>query len=195
MSTPQPIPLTPVLITPSNPEYKALVDWPFSEQSFYEGQVKRLLQNDIPQRLVYGFGSVWVYRDPDAHTVGFGTLVVCHDYKRLAGGKLHSYIPLLAVHPDCKKRGHGQSIVQHLIAQAVLLSLYWEDLSDLLFLDVYTANEPAISLYAKCGFQTVHGPIPDPRREQRAVHHHGSESEHCIVTFLHPFSDTCGEDR
>jgi hypothetical protein len=77
----------------------------------------RLLQNDIPHRVVHSFGMVWVYRDPQANIVGFGTLDLCTEYARFTEGKYHSYIPLLAVNPGFRKRGHCRSIVQHLIGE------------------------------------------------------------------------------
>ena len=165
MSTAQPIPLTPIRTFPVERDYQALLAWPFAEQPFYEGQVRRLLQNDIPYRVMYSFGLVWVYRDPNGNTVGFGTLDVCKEYERFTGGKYHSYIPLLAVNPAFQKRGHGRSIVQHLIAEGVLIAQSPAEISDLLFLDVYKANQAAISLYEKCGFVTLNpdAPIPDPQ--------------------------------
>jgi ribosomal protein S18 acetylase RimI-like enzyme len=71
----------------------------------------------------------------------------------------------LAVHPAFQKRGHGRGIVEHLIAEAVLLAQSPVDFSNLLFLDVYTANKGAISLYNKCGFVILNpdAPIPDPQ--------------------------------
>src|ERR1051325_3480336 len=144
MATPQPIPLTAVRTVPGEAAYQALLGWPFAAQPFYEGQVLRLLQNDIPHRMMYGFGLAWVYRDPGGNTVGFGTLDVCKEYERFTSGKFHCYLPLLAVNPAFQKRGHGRSIVQHLIAEAVLIAQSPADISDLLFLDVYTANQGAI---------------------------------------------------
>ena len=167
MPTRQPIPLTAVRTAPGETEYQALLAWPFPAKPFYEGQLIRLLQNDIPHRVMYrySFVLVWVYRDQDGNTVGFGTLDVCKDYTRFTGGKVHCYIPLLAVNPAFQKRGHGRSIVEHLTAEAVLIAQSPADISDVLFLDVYTANQTAISLYDKCGFVTMNpdAPIPDPQ--------------------------------
>lgn len=165
MPTQQPIPLTPIRTTPGEVEYGALLGWPFATHPFYEGQVLRLLQNDIPHRVMNSFGIVWVYRDPDGNTVGFGTLDVCKEYEQFTGGKAHCYIPLLAVNPKFQKRGHGRSIVEHLLAEAVLIAQSPADISDFLFLDVYTANQGAISLYDKCGFITLNPdtPVPDPQ--------------------------------
>src|SRR5438045_280890 len=114
MSTPPPIPVTPILILPGDSQYKNILAWPFAERPFYEGQVLRLLKNDIPYRVMYSAGAsmVWVYRDPDGNTVGFGTLDLCREYARFTDGKYHTYIPLLAVNPAFRRRGHGRSIVQ-----------------------------------------------------------------------------------
>ncbi len=61
----EPIPLTPFKTWPGNPEYEAILTWPFAQEPFYQGQVTRLLQNDIPFRFTHGIGMIWVYRDPD----------------------------------------------------------------------------------------------------------------------------------
>jgi len=161
----QPISLNAVRTAPSQLEYQALLAWPFATQPFYEGQVLRLLQDGVPHRVKYSFGLVWIYRNPAGDTVGFGTLDVCKEYEQFTGGKYHSYIPLLAVHPAFQKQGYGRSIVEHLIAEAVLIAQSPGDFSDLLFLDVYTANKGAISLYNKCGFVTMNqnAPILDPQ--------------------------------
>jgi hypothetical protein len=99
MSIPQPVALSAVQTVPGEPDFLALMAWPFAEQPFYEGQVKRLLQKDIPHRVLYGFCQVWVYRDPSGNIVGFGTLDLCRDYAQFTQGKYHAYIPLLAVNP------------------------------------------------------------------------------------------------
>lgn len=156
----QPIPLTPVRIVPGDEAYEAILTWPFAADPFYEGQVTRLLRNDIPVRVQYSFGLVWVYNDPNGNSVGFGTLDVCKDYERFTGGLFHSYIPLLAVNPSFQRLGHGKSIVQHLIGEAVLIARSPADFSDLLFLDVYTANTAAISLYEKQGFEILNLDCP-----------------------------------
>lgn len=52
MSTREPISLVPVRTAPGEPEYQAILSWPFAAQPFYEGQVKRLLESDIPFRVM-----------------------------------------------------------------------------------------------------------------------------------------------
>ena len=105
----------------------------------------------------------WTYRDPDGSLIGFGTLDVCGECGEFTGGKLHPYLPLLAINPTIKSRGYGTSIVRHLIDEAALLALRGL-CHDVLFLDVYTASEKAIRVYTECGFATVSPePIPDPQ--------------------------------
>jgi ribosomal protein S18 acetylase RimI-like enzyme len=76
-------------------------------------------------------------------------------------------VPVLAVHPSYRGQGHGRSIVEQIFASAVI-AYHWakagDEDSDHLFLDVYAANEPAISLYRKCGFEVLNpdARIPDP---------------------------------
>jgi ribosomal protein S18 acetylase RimI-like enzyme len=112
------------------------------------------------------YGRIWVYRDPDRQLVGFGTFDICKDCLQYARTPLHSYIPLLAVNPATERRGHGTSIVRHLISEAAIVALQYDRLFDVLFLDVYTANEGAIKLYEKCGFATLTDePIPDPKED------------------------------
>ena len=151
---------------PKAEEFQAILNWPFPDHPFYKTQIKRLLQNDIPQRVAFNNCQVWGYRDPEAKTIGFGTLDLCSEYKRFTNDKPHCYIPLLAVHPDFEGRGHGRSIVQHLIFVAELARILRgpENCSEYLFLDVYTANQPAISLYEKFQFGILadNPPIQDP---------------------------------
>jgi hypothetical protein len=54
MSTPKTIPLIPIRTSPEKAEFQAILNWPFAERPFYEGQVKRLLQHGrvIVQHLV-----------------------------------------------------------------------------------------------------------------------------------------------
>jgi ribosomal protein S18 acetylase RimI-like enzyme len=164
MSLQEPIPLTSGPLLPHTHTYQALLKWPFPEQPFYHGQITRLLRQDIPQRVAFSDCFFFVYRDPDGHVVGFGALDVCDEYRDLAGGEEHCYIPLLAVHPNFQKRGHGYSIVRDLLATAALLATIPKKRCDLVFLDVYAANEGAIALYQKCGFDVLNptAPIPDP---------------------------------
>jgi GNAT superfamily N-acetyltransferase len=152
-----PIPLKAVSIEVGSAEFAAISGWPFADPF-----VGRLLRGDIPQRVQYGNGTVWAYRDPDGRLVGFGTLDVCDECSEYTNGKAHPYVPLLAVNPTIKSLGYGTSIVKHLIDEAALLAMRGL-CHDVLFLDTYTANQMAISVYAACGFVTVNPqPIPDP---------------------------------
>lgn len=160
-----PIPLTPARVAATSAEYRELLSWPYPDEPFYEGQVRRALRTDVRQRVLSGEYEVWVYRDPDGHTVGFGTLTVSRYYTGYAGGKPHPYIPLLGVHPRFLGRGHGRDLIGHLVAEAVILALSDPDIAGRLFLDVYTANDRAVAVYQKLGFeiQNPDAPIPDPR--------------------------------
>jgi GNAT superfamily N-acetyltransferase len=152
-----PIPLTAALIELDSPEFAAISGWPFTDPF-----VSRLLKNDIPQRVVFGHCRIWTYRDPDSRLVGFGTLDICSDCREYTGGKLHPYIPLLAVNPTIKSLGYGTSIVRHLIDEAALFALRGQ-CHEVLFLDVYTTNDRGIRVYTECGFVTISPqPIPDP---------------------------------
>jgi GNAT superfamily N-acetyltransferase len=136
-----PIPLTPVLIGLGSREFEAISGWPFADPF-----VARLLREDIPQRVQFGNCQIWIYRDPDGRLVGFGTLDVCDECREYTEGKLHPYIPLLAVNPTIKSLGYGTSILRHLIDESTLLA-FQGVCHDVLFLDVYTASEKAIRLY------------------------------------------------
>lgn len=62
-----------------------------------------------------------------------------------------------------ERRGYGTEIVRHLISEAALLvAAARQRLAETLFLDVYTANTPAIRLYEKLGFQRLTDAITDP---------------------------------
>ena len=158
------IPLTPVPIHLDSPEFGEISGWPF-EDPF----VGRLLREDIPQRVQFNNGLVWVYRDPDNRLVGFGTIDVCDDYREYTAGRPHPYIPLLAVNPSIESRGYGTSIVRHLIGEAALLACRRRGSHDVLFLDVYTTSVKAIALYDRAGFtRLVQEPIPDPSEQGKA---------------------------
>jgi ribosomal protein S18 acetylase RimI-like enzyme len=163
MSGSTPIPLTPALIELDSDEFKTICSWPFVGSDSY---VTRLLQNDVRQYVKYHGGRIWVYRDPDNRLVGFGTLSVSWDCRRLNGGRNHTYIPLLAVNPTIKSLGFGTSIVQHLIDEAALLCFDTGGFFDVLFLDVYTTNTKAIELYKKFGFiNLTDEPIQDTEED------------------------------
>jgi len=152
------VPLSAVLIGLDSREFQAICGWPFADPF-----VSRLIQEDVPQRVQYGNCRIWAYRDPNDNLVGFGTLDVCGDCSEFTYGKLHPYIPLLAINPTIKSLGYGSSIVRHLIDEAALLALRGL-CHDVLFLDVYTTSEKAIRVYSESGFVTVSPePIPDPQ--------------------------------
>jgi len=141
-------------------EYDEILNWRYSDD---EAFVSRLLKNDIPQRIQYKNGSLWVYRDRNNVLVGFGSLDFCDEYAQFANDGPHPYIPLLAVNPSMRGHGYGKQILNHLIDQAALVWAYNPQSCDRLFLDVYTTNKTAIGLYQRFGFIEINGePIPDP---------------------------------
>jgi ribosomal protein S18 acetylase RimI-like enzyme len=144
------IPLRAVKILPDTDEYREIESWAYPSAPFYEAQIRRLLEVDIPYRFLHHGCIIWAYRNQKGNTVGFGTLDLSDEYIAYAGERLHPYIPLLAVNPEFRGQGHGTSIVEHLIGAAHLQTIS-QDCSNLLFLDVYTANKPAIGLYSKRG--------------------------------------------
>lgn len=154
MSERPPIPLTPVPIEIDSKEFDTIANWPYSDPF-----VSRLLRADIPQRVQFGNCRIWIYRDPDGQSVGFGTLDVCEDYGEFTGGAFHPYIPLLAVNPTIKSLGYGTSIVRHLTDEAALLACRPNGCHDVLYLDVYTTSEKAIGLYTSAGFAQI---TPEP---------------------------------
>ncbi len=117
--------------------------------------------------MTFGNCSFWVYRDPGGSLVGFGTIDVADDCGAYTRGKLHPYIPLLAINPTIKSKGYGTSIVKHLIGEAALITSTSQT-SDVLFLDVYVDNKKAVDLYDGLGFQQISPePIPDPAENGR----------------------------
>ena len=154
-------------IQPLQAEYKSLLDWPFPASPFYGPQTLDILRNDIPTRITYGTCFVWLFRNEDNEAVGFGTLDICCEYPDFTHGKSHLYIPVLGVHPHNSGRGYGRQIVEYLVRIATLIYQSKANLFDLLFLDVYQANEAAIGLYSnKCQFIALNpnNPIPDPNQ-------------------------------
>ena len=105
--------LTPVPVEVASPIFAAIKGWAFEDEF-----VARILAHDIPQRAAFGLGRIWAYEDPQKNLVAFGTLDICEDYADLTEGKPHTYIPLLAVHPDHRGRGHGKAVVEHLVSEA-----------------------------------------------------------------------------
>lgn len=112
----------------------------------------------------FGKGRIWVYRDPDGRIVGFGTIDVCEEYSEYTSRKPHPYIPLLAVNQEMGGRGHGKSIILHLIDEAARLASTPNTCCDTLFLDVYADNLKAINPYMIFGFVNIKDKaIPDPQ--------------------------------
>ncbi len=148
MSNPPVVILSPQPIVHSHSEFKELLSWQYEGDDAF---VTRLLENDIPQRILFEGCTLWVYRDrmnhPDGKIVGFGALAINRDHSRYTHGNPHLHIPLLGKNPSVKSLGYGKSILNHLISEAAL-RVKWQNLkSDAVFLEVYTTSIKAISLY------------------------------------------------
>lgn len=158
MSGHTPVPLTADPIGLTSPEFSAILKWPFADPF-----VGRLLNEDIPQRVQLYDARLWIYRDPQACSVGFGSLQIGNDCDEFTDGMAHTYIPLLAVNPAFLGKGHGKSIIRNLIGEAALLVQGHRALHSSLWLDAYTTSTAAIGLYAATGFRQISpAPIPDP---------------------------------
>jgi ribosomal protein S18 acetylase RimI-like enzyme len=163
MSDVTPIDLLAVPIGPEAPEFAEICQWPFEDD-----YVGRVLRDDVRRRVHRGACRIWGYYNPDRQLVGFGTIDVCGDYSDFTDGRLHPYIPLLAVNPATQGKGYGNYIVRHLIDLAAILAIGQDRFYDALFLDVYKDNERAIGLYKKLGFQIVEDePRLDPDENGR----------------------------
>jgi ribosomal protein S18 acetylase RimI-like enzyme len=163
MSDVTPIDLLAALIVLDSPEFAEICRWPFED-----AYVGRVLRNDIRRRMHRGACRIWGYFNLGRQLVGFGTLDVCGDYSDFTDGRLHPYIPLLAVNPAMQGKGYGSYIVRHLIDFAAISAIEEGRFHDALFLDVYKDNERAIGLYKKLGFQIVEDdPRPDPDENGR----------------------------
>jgi len=152
MADRNPIPLTPVEIQTAEAGYATLLAWVYPPESAY---VTRMLQDIIPGREKYGRCRTWVYVEPAGQVVGFGTLHMSDDWRAYCGELPHPYIPLLSVNPGIKSLGYGETILNHLVAEAATLVRTTTDCSTRLFLDVYATNDRAISLYERNGFRHV----------------------------------------
>ncbi len=75
-----------------------------------------------------------------------GTAVGCAGMQCVCG---ECYIDKVAVHPDCRRQGIAQALVQYLIDYAM------SNHAEFITLEVRQSNAPAIALYSKLGFQPV----------------------------------------
>lgn len=154
--------LTPIPIKHDSPEFGEIRDWPFADPF-----IGRLLREDIPRRVTLWDCQIWIYRDPEQQTVGFGTIDVCDDYYDFTNKRLHPYIPLLAVKPSMGGRGFGTGIVRHQIDTAGVIARETR-CHKILYLDVYADNNQAIKLYEKSGFlKTGDEPRLDPKERNK----------------------------
>jgi ribosomal protein S18 acetylase RimI-like enzyme len=161
MASPEPVRLLAVPITRDHPAFATLLS-----TSFADPFVSRLLRTDLPLRMTFGNGRVWVYTDPTfpgvGGFIGFGSLDVCDDYGALTGDRVHPYLPLLSLMPGCSGRGYGEAIMRHLEAEAALVVRSHPNCDDRLFLDVYLTSAAAIRLYEKRQFEYLNRDTPSP---------------------------------
>jgi len=150
MSERAPIPLSASRVELGSDDFTLIVKWPYADP-----YVHRLLRSDLPKRVKFNNGRIWIFRDPMGQPVGFGSFDLCHDYKLFTDGKIHPYIPLIAVNPTIKSLGYGTSIANYLIGEAALIAREVSTCSDVLFLDVYVSNLRAIALYKRVGFEVL----------------------------------------
>ena len=166
----QPRSLIAIPLAVNSSEFRRIQGWAYPDEPFYLRQVRQMLLRDIPQIALFENCAIWGYIDPAAASdfVGFGTIRVSDLYSRYTGGQPHCYIPLLAVNSRVQSYGYGKSIVEHLVAEAAIVHAALcpvGSISDLVFLDVYKANEKAYRLYhEKCQFVPLNpdAPILDP---------------------------------
>jgi [ribosomal protein S18]-alanine N-acetyltransferase len=104
--------------------------WP---RSTFEAELGReLARLDIARRdAVIGFCNYWIVADP-----------------RAGGGEVH--ILAIATHPDHRRAGVGAALLAHALAQGRAQR------ASLATLEVRRGNTPAIALYERAGFRTVH---------------------------------------
>ncbi len=78
-----------------------------------------------------------------------GRVLAFHNYWLVAAsGELH--VLSIATHPDVRRRGLGGELLAHAFGAARAIG------ATLATLEVRKGNAPAIALYQRCGFRTVH---------------------------------------
>lgn len=163
MTVRPPIPLKPFPIKINGPDFGQILSWPWSAD---DGYVPRMFQYDIPQQVFQNKSTLWGYRDAAGVLCGFGSIYVASEYGTFTQQRPYPYIPLLAVKPNERSRGHGQFIVEHLVGEAVILAQQGQGCCDIVFLDVYASNAKAIDLYKRCAFVQIGGTRFDSRENQ-----------------------------
>jgi ribosomal-protein-alanine N-acetyltransferase len=104
--------------------------WP---RSMFEAELTReLARLDVARTTaVIGFCNYWIVADP-----------------RGGGGEVH--ILAIATHPDHRRAGVGGALLVHALARGRAMR------ASLATLEVRRGNAPAIALYERAGFRTVH---------------------------------------
>ncbi len=107
--------------------------WP---RSVFEAELTRELSRlDVARvaatTVIVGFCNYWLVADPQGH-----------------GGELH--LLAIATHPDHRRAGVGAALLGHALAQGRAARC------SVATLEVRRGNTPAIALYERAGFRTVH---------------------------------------
>lgn len=101
-----------------------------------------------------------VVRDDHARVLAF------HNYWLVsASAELH--VLSIATHPDHRRRGLGGQLLAHALDAARAIG------ATLATLEVRKGNAPAIALYERCGFRTVH---------VRARYYHDNDEDALVMT-------------
>ncbi|HEU4729603.1 MAG TPA: ribosomal protein S18-alanine N-acetyltransferase [Kofleriaceae bacterium] len=105
---------------------------PWPREVFEAELTRELARLDVARTgAVIGFCNYWIISDPEGR-----------------GGEVH--ILAIATHPDHRRAGVGAALLGHALAQGRAQG------ASLATLEVRRGNAPAIALYERAGFRTVH---------------------------------------
>jgi ribosomal-protein-alanine N-acetyltransferase len=105
---------------------------PWPRETFEAELTRDIARLDVARtHLILGFCNYWVVPDPEARS-----------------GEVH--ILAIATHPDHRRAGTGAALLDHALAEGRA----WN--ARLATLEVRRGNRPAIALYERAGFRTVH---------------------------------------
>ena len=122
-------------------------------------RLRAMHRSDLPvvlelERQSYEFPwSEGIYRD--CLRMGYSSWVVTNTLDEILGYALMSYamdeahILNLCIGPDCRRRGLGSYLLDHLLAEARQHEVDW------IMLEVRRSNQAAINLYQNAGFHEI----------------------------------------